>query len=405
MAAGIAAVQKGIKKIVLAYSGGLDTSVILHWLREQTGAEVVAFAADLGQGGELARASKNADKLGAKLCVADLGEEFVKDYVFAALRANAVYEGFYLLGTAIARPIIAAKQVELAHELKADAVAHGATGKGNDQIRFELAYAALDPNLKVLAPWRHWRLKSRSQLLAYAQERLPIDDFSAADPPYSTDANLLHVSYEGKDLEDPWRPPPPNMFRLTVSPQKAPDKTEELTIGFRGGDPISINGEKFSAAGILQRLNEVAGAAGIGRVDIVENRFIGIKSRGVYETPGGTVLSVARRALESITLERGAAHLKDSLMPRYAELVYNGFWFTPQRRMLQAAIDEQSGVVNGEVRVGLYKGNVTILGRRSPNSLYREELATFEAEDVFSPIDSEGFIKLQSLSLRGQGKK
>ena len=392
-------------KIVLAYSGGLDTSVILHWLRENTGSEVVAFAADLGQGGkdELDRAMANAATLKAQIVVEDLREEFISDFVFPMWRANALYEGVYLLGTSIARPLIAARQVALAQQINATGVAHGATGKGNDQVRFELAYAALAPHLKVYAPWRSWQFQSRSELLEYAKRHIAISGFSGDEPPYSTDANLLHISYEGKVLEDPWQSPPEDMFRLTVSPQQAPDKPQEVIVAFTDGDPVAVDGKTLSPAKLVAHLNKVAGANGIGRVDMVENRFIGIKSRGVYETPAGTVIAVARRALESITLAKHSAHLKDELMPRYAELVYNGFWFSEERQMLQAAIDTHRHQITGEVRLLLYKGNVVVKGRRSPHSLYDASLATFEAEDVFTPADAGGFIKLNALGLNALG--
>ncbi len=393
---------RDIKKVVLAYSGGLDTSVILKWLQEAYGCEVVTFTADLGQGEELEPARAKAEMLGVKeIYIEDLRETFVRDYVFPMFRANALYEGVYLLGTSIARPLIAKRQIEIARETGADAVAHGATGKGNDQVRFELAYYALDPDIRVIAPWREWDLDSRAKLIAFAERhQIPIAKDKRGEAPYSTDANLLHISFEGKALEDPWTPPDEDMFERTVAPEKAPDEPTIIDIEFARGDPVAIDGEALSPAALLARLNALAGANGVGRVDLVENRFVGMKSRGVYETPGGTVLLAARRAMESITLDRGAAHLKDELMPRYAELVYNGFWFSPEREMLQAAIDKSQERVNGVVRVKLYKGSVTVLGRRSPDSLYSQEHVTFEADQVYNQQDAAGFIRLNALRLR-----
>ena len=391
-----------VKKVVLAYSGGLDTSVILRWLQDAYGCEVVTFTADLGQGEELDGARERAELMGIKeIFVEDLKDEFVRDYVFPMFRANALYEGAYLLGTAIARPLIAKRQIEIAAEVGADAVAHGATGKGNDQVRFELGYYALNPDIKIIAPWREWDLDSRTKLIEYAEKnQIPVPKDKKGEAPYSTDANLLHISYEGKALEDPWREPDEAMFTRTVSPQAAPDKPVTVEIGFAKGDPVAVDGKKLGPAALLQRLNALAGENGIGREDIVENRFVGMKSRGVYETPGGTVLLKARRAMESITLDRGAMHQKDEMMPRYAEAIYNGFWFSPEREMMQAAIDKASENVSGTVRLKLYKGNVTVTGRKSPVSLYSEETATFEADRVFDQRDSEGFIKLNALRFR-----
>ncbi|MEE2746717.1 MAG: argininosuccinate synthase [Pseudomonadota bacterium] len=394
--------KSSINKVVLAYSGGLDTSIILKWLQETYDCEVVTFTADLGQGGETESARTTAELLGIKeIFIEDLKMEFVKDFVFPMFRANALYEGGYLLGTSIARPLIAKRQIEIAEQVGADAVSHGATGKGNDQVRFELGYYSLNPDIKVIAPWREWELDSRTKLIEYAERhQIPINRDKKGEVPYSMDANLLHISYEGKALEDPWLEPDETMFTRTVSPEKAPDRPIELEIGFESGDPISINGKELAPADLLTKLNEIAGANGIGRIDIVENRFIGMKSRGVYETPGGTLLLSARRAIESLTLDKGAMHLKDEIMPRYAELVYNGFWFSPERRMLQAAIDESQSNVCGDVRLKLYKGNVVVLGRKSPNSLYDEDTVTFEADDVYDQRDAEGFIKLNALRLR-----
>ena len=396
------AMQKDVKKIVLAYSGGLDTSVILRWLQETYHCEVVTFTADIGQGEELEPARQKAKLMGVKqIYVDDLREEFVRDFVFPMFRANALYEGTYLLGTSIARPLIAKRQIEIARETGADAVAHGATGKGNDQVRFELSYYALQPDIKVVAPWRTWELNSRTVLLDYAEKhQIPIARDKRGEAPYSTDANLLHISYEGKALEDPWVEPDEDMFTRTVAPEKAPDQAEYVEIGFERGDPVSVNGVALSPASLLAKLNELGGKHGVGRLDLVENRFVGMKSRGVYETPGGTVLSIARRGIESITLDRGAAHLKDELMPRYAELVYFGFWFSPEREMLQAAIDESQKFVNGTVRMKLFKGSARVVGRKSPHSLYRQDYVTFEADQVYNQQDAEGFIKLNALRLR-----
>ena len=394
--------SEAVKKVVLAYSGGLDTSVILRWLQDSYGCEVVTFTADLGQGDELDEARSKAEMLGIKeIFVEDLREEFVRDYVFPMFRANAVYEGAYLLGTAIARPLIAKRQMEIAAQVGADAVAHGATGKGNDQVRFELVYYALNPDIKIIAPWREWDLDSRAKLIEYADKnQIPVPKDKEGEAPYSMDANLLHVSYEGKALEDPWREPSESMFTRSVSPEAAPDQPTTVEIEFVGGDPVAVDGKKLSPAELLARLNALGGDNGIGREDIVENRFVGMKSRGVYETPGGTILFKARRAMESITLDRAAMHLKDEMMPRYAETVYNGFWFSPEREMMQAAINKASEKVTGTVRLKLYKGNVIVTGRKSPVSLYSEETATFEADQVFDQRDSEGFIKLNALRLR-----
>jgi argininosuccinate synthase len=396
---------KSIKKVVLAYSGGLDTSIILKWLQETYGAEVVTFTADLGQGEELAPARKKAEMLGIKpenIFIEDLREEFVADYVFPMFRANALYEGIYLLGTSIARPLIAKKQIEIARATGADAVCHGATGKGNDQVRFELSYYALEPSIKIIAPWREWAFKSREDLIAFAEtHQIPVAKDKRGEAPFSVDANLLHSSSEGKVLEDPAVEPPPYVFMRTVSPEEAPDKATVVTIGFAKGDAVSIDGKKMSPATLLSRLNDLGRDNGIGRVDLVENRFVGMKSRGVYETPGGTILWHAHRAIESITLDRGAAHLKDELMPRYAELIYYGFWFSPERLMLQAAIDKSQEHVEGEVRLKLYKGNVIVIGRTSPKSLYSPTLVTFEDDKgAYDQKDAEGFIKLNALRLR-----
>ncbi|HET8728718.1 MAG TPA: argininosuccinate synthase [Alphaproteobacteria bacterium] len=396
--------NKGIKRVVLAYSGGLDTSVILRWLQDTYRCEVVTFTADLGQGEELEPARKKAEMLGIKpehIFIDDLREEFVRDFVFPMFRANALYEGVYLLGTSIARPLISKRQIEIAAEVGADAVCHGATGKGNDQVRFELGYYALNPHIKVIAPWREWNLNSRTKLLAYAEERqIPIAKNKRGEPPYSTDANLLHISYEGVALEDPWIEPSEEMFTRSVSPEAAPDRPTYVEIEFERGDAVAIDGKRLSPAALLTKLNELGGQNGIGRLDLVENRFVGMKSRGVYETPGGTVLIAAHRAMESITLDRGAGHLKDELMPRYAELIYNGFWFSPEREALQALIDKTQERVNGVVRLKLFKGNVTVVGRKSPNSLYRLDYVTFEEDEVYDQRDAEGFIKLNALRLR-----
>ena len=395
--------QEQVKKVVLAYSGGLDTSVILRWLQDQYNAEVVTFTADIGQGEEVEPARAKAEMLGIKeIFIEDLREEFVRDYVFPMFRANPLYEGVYLLGTSIARPLIAKRQIEIAHAVGADAVSHGATGKGNDQVRFELAYYALQPDIKVIAPWREWDLGSRTKLIEYAeQNQIPIPRDKRGEAPFSVDANLLHISAEGKVLEDPWVAPEEYIFSRSVSPEDAPDSPTEIEIEFDAGDPVAIDGVAMSPATLLTRLNALGGANGIGRIDLVENRFVGMKSRGVYETPGGTILLTARRAMESITLDRGAAHQKDELMPRYAELVYNGFWFSPEREMLQAAIDSSRDAVRGVVRVKLYKGNVIVTGRKSPNSLYNADLVTFEEGAVdYDHGDAHGFIRLNALRLR-----
>ena len=393
-----------VKKVVLAYSGGLDTSVILKWLQETYDCEVVTFTADLGQGEELEPARRKAEMLGIRpenIYIDDLREEFVRDYVFPMFRANAVYEGAYLLGTSIARPLIARRQVEIARETGADAVCHGATGKGNDQVRFELGYYGLAPRIKVIAPWREWDLNSRQKLLAFAERhQIPIAKDKRGEAPFSVDANLLHISAEGKVLEDPWETPPEDVYTRTVAPEQAPDAPTRVTIDFEAGDPVAVDGEPLSPATLLARLNDLAGANGVGRLDIVENRFVGMKSRGVYETPGGTVLLHAHRAIESLTLDRGAAHLKDELMPRYAESVYNGFWWSPEREMLQAAIDHSQRHVTGSVRLKLYKGNVVVEGRSSPKSLYSQAHVTFEEDTVYDQRDAEGFIKLNALRLR-----
>jgi argininosuccinate synthase len=388
------------KKIVLAYSGGLDTSVILTWLIETYHAEVIAFCADLGQGEELAPVEGKAKASGAsRVYIDDLREEFARDFVFPILRANAVYEGSYLLGTSIARPLIAKRQIEIAKAEGADTVSHGATGKGNDQVRFEVTYYALHPDIRVIVPWRLWDLNSRSKLVAYAEARkIPIP--VTAEKPYSSDRNLLHVSYEGGILEDPWREPYEDMFTLTVSPQQAPDAPEYVEIDYDAGDPVAVNGERLSPANVIARLNALGGAHGIGRVDLVENRYVGMKSRGVYETPGGTILHVAHRAVESLTLDREVLHLRDSLIPRYAEMVYYGYWFSPERRMLQSAIDEAQRAVTGTARLKLYKGNVTVAGRKAPQSLYRPDIATFEEDSVYQQADAEGFIQLNALRLK-----
>ena len=394
--------KKDVKKVVLAYSGGLDTSVILRWLQDHYACEVVTFTADLGQGEELEPARKKAEMMGIKqIFVEDLREEFVRDFVFPMFRANTLYEGVYLLGTSIARPLIAKRQIEIARQVGADAVAHGATGKGNDQVRFELTYYALEPGIKIIAPWREWDLNSRTKLIEYAEKhQIPIPKDKKGEPPYSMDANLLHISYEGKALEDPWVAPDESIFLRTVSPETAPDKPLEITVDFERGDAVAVDGKKMSPATLLDHLNKVGGAHGVGRIDLVENRFVGMKSRGIYETPGGTVLHVAHRAMESITLDRGAAHLKDEVMPRYAEMIYNGFWYSPEREMLQALIDKSQARVSGTVRLKLYKGNVWVTGRRSPVSLYNQELVTFEADTVYNQRDAEGFIKLNALRLR-----
>ena len=388
-------------KIVLAYSGGLDTSVILKWLQTEYNADVIAYAADLGQGAELDEAKAKAKKLGAKkIYIENLKEEFVKDYVFPMFRCNTIYEGEYLLGTSIARPLIAKRQIEIAKKEQANAVSHGATGKGNDQVRFEFSYYALEPKIKVIAPWREWDLSSRTKLLEFAaKHKIPIMKHNRTESPYSVDANVLHRSAEGKILEDPWKRPPENVFGISKSPQSAPNKETVITIQFKKGDPVAINGKKLSPFNLLEKLNSLGAANGIGRVDIVENRYVGIKSRGVYETPGGTILLKAHRAMESITLDREEVFTKDELMPKYARLVYNGYWFAPERVMMQKAIDETQKRVNGEVKLVLYKGNVIVIGRKSPNSLYDEDLATFESSN-YDQRDAEGFIKLNALRLK-----
>ncbi|GBQ29565.1 argininosuccinate synthase [Gluconacetobacter sacchari DSM 12717] len=394
---------KDVKKVVLAYSGGLDTSVILRWLQTTYGCEVVTFTADLGQGEELEPARKKAEMFGVKeIFVEDLRETFVKDFVFPMFRANTLYEGQYLLGTSIARPLIAQRQIEIAEAVGADAVAHGATGKGNDQVRFELAYYALKPDVTVIAPWREWDLTSRTRLLAFAEEhQIPIARDKRGEAPFSVDANLLHSSSEGKLLEDPAEAPDEIVFQRTISPEAAPDVATEIAIDFVSGDPVALNGVTLSPATLLTRLNELGKANGIGRLDLVENRFVGMKSRGIYETPGGTILLTAHRSMESITLDREAGHLKDSLMPRYAEIIYNGFWFSPERRMLQALIDESQHSVTGRVRLKLYKGNVICVGRESPNSLYDTRVVTFEDDEgAYNQADAQGFIKLNALRLR-----
>ena len=397
--------SRKVKKVVLAYSGGLDTSIILKWLQETYDCEVVTFTGDLGQGEELGPAREKALQLGIKkqnIYIEDLREEFVRDFVFPMFRANAVYEGVYLLGTSIARPLIAKAQIDIARKTGADAVCHGATGKGNDQVRFELSYYALEPNIRIIAPWREWKFKGRAELISFARKhRIPIATGKENDAPYSVDANLLHSSSEGKVLEDPAIEAPPMVYQRTISPMEAPDKATEITIGFKAGDPVSINGKKLSPAELLTALNRLGRDNGIGRIDLVENRFVGMKSRGIYETPGGTILLAAHRAIESITLDRGAAHLKDDFMPRYAELIYNGFWFSPEREMLQAMIDKSQEHVEGEVRLKLYKGNVIVTGRESKKSLYAMNLVTFEDDKgAYDQKDAEGFIRLNALRLR-----
>lgn len=399
------------KKVVLAYSGGLDTSVIVRWLQDTYDAEVVTFTADIGQGEEVEPARAKAKALGVEeIYIEDLREDFVKNYVFPMFRANAIYEGEYLLGTSIARPLIARRLVEIADETGADAISHGATGKGNDQVRFELGAYALKPGIQVIAPWREWDLTSRDTLMAYCESHnIPVDfSSSKKKSPYSMDANLLHISYEGGILEDPWAEAEEDMWRWSVSPEAAPETPTYIELGFKGGDPITLDGEALTPATMLERLNTIAGANGVGRLDIVENRYVGMKARGCYETPGGTVMLKAHRAIESITLDREAAHLKDSLMPKYAELIYNGYWWSPERKMLQAAIDESQAVVNGVVRLKLYKGNVTVVGRQSEDTLFDERIATFdEDEGAYNQADAEGFIKLNALRLRiaaGKGR-
>lgn len=395
-----------IKKIVLAYSGGLDTSVMLRWLKEHYGCEVVCYCADVGQGAELSGLKEKAIATGAsKLYIEDLREEFVRDYVWTAVKANAVYEGVYLMGTSLARPVIAKRQIEIAQQEGADAVAHGATGKGNDQVRFELTYYALQPNIKVIAPWREWEYKGRADLMAYAKDHgIPVT--ATAAKPYSTDANLMHISYEGGILEDPWNEPPESIFQLTRSPENAGTEAQYVEISFAKGEPVAIDGRRMNPVALLERLNELGGAHGIGRVDLVENRFVGMKSRGVYETPGVTILHAAHRALESLTLDREVMHLRDSLGVKFAEQVYYGFWFAPEFKLMRKLIDETQVKVSGDVRLKLYRGNAIVVGRRSPNSLYDENIATFEADTVYNQRDAEGFIKLNALRLRlggGQG--
>ena len=389
-----------MKKVVLAYSGGLDTSVILKWIKETYGCEVIAYVADLGQCEDLEEIRVRARETGAsQVVVEDVREEFVTEYVFPALRANAVYEGTYLMGTSLARPLIARRQLAVAHREGAEAVAHGATGKGNDQVRFELTYLALDPHIKVVAPWREWDFRSRKDLIDYAREQ-DIKITVTAEKPYSVDANLLHTSYEGGVLEDPWAGPPDDMFQTTVSPEQAPDRPLVIEVDFEKGNPVAVDGTSMSPARLLEHLNRIGGDNGIGRVDMVENRFVGMKSRGVYETPGGTILHVAHRAVESITMDREVMFLRDSLIPEYARRVYNGFWFSPEMEVLQGMVDQTQGEVSGRARLKLYKGNVTVQGRRSAESMYREDFATFEEDEVYSQKDAEGFIRLQALRLR-----
>lgn len=399
--------RESIKKVVLAYSGGLDTSVILKWLKETYGCEVVAFCADLGQGEDLKAVKKKALAIGAsKVYVEDLREVFVKDHIFPMLRGNAVYEGSYLLGTSIARPLIARRQIDLARKEGADAVSHGATGKGNDQVRFEVTYLALAPKVRCIAPWREWSFRSRRELIEYASGRgIPVTATKAK--PYSMDLNLFHISYEGGILEDPWEAPPEEIFQMTVSPEKAPNKPRVIEIDYERGDPVAVDGARMSPATLLARLNRLGGEHGIGRVDLVENRYVGMKSRGVYETPGGTILHAAHRGLESITLDREVLHLRDSLVPKYAELIYNGYWYAPEREMLQKALDDAQQDVTGTVRVKLYKGSCTVVGRRSDRSLYRLDLATFEEDEAYHQKDAEGFIRLSALRLaiRAQRRK
>ncbi|MEZ5792273.1 MAG: argininosuccinate synthase [Nitratireductor sp.] len=395
--------HNGVKKVVLAYSGGLDTSIILKWLQTEYGAEVVTFTADLGQGEELEPARRKAEMMGIReIYIEDLREEFISDFVYPMFRANAVYEGVYLLGTSIARPLISKRLVEIAAETGADAIAHGATGKGNDQVRFELSALALNPDIKIIAPWREWTFKSRTDLIDFAEKhQIPVPKDKRGEAPFSVDANLLHSSSEGKVLEDPWDEPPHYVYQRTVSPMDAPDAVTEIEIEFSKGDAIALDGERMSPATLFARLNDLGRDNGIGRLDLVENRFVGMKSRGVYETPGGTILLVAHRAMESITLDRGAGHLKDELMPRYAELIYNGFWFSPEREMLQAAIDHSQHHVEGKVRLKLYKGNVIVTGRESDKSLYNEALVTFEDDrGAYDQKDANGFIRLNALRLR-----
>ncbi len=394
--------KKKIKKVVLAYSGGLDTSVAIRWLKETYRCQVIAFCADLGQEEDLQIIMKKALAAGANnVYVEDLREVFARDYLLPMLRANAVYEGSYLLGTAIARPLIARRQAEIARRERADAIAHGATGKGNDQVRFELTYLAMDPSLRIIAPWREWKFRSRTDLMDYA-ERYSIPIPTTKKKPYSIDRNLFHTSYEGGVLEDPWREPPEEMFQMTVSPETAPDQPEDLKIGFKEGNPVTVNGRRHTPAALIALLNQLGGAHGIGRVDLVENRYIGMKSRGVYETPGGTLLHIAHRAVESITMDREVMHLRDSLIPRYSELVYYGYWFSPEREMLQQTVDAAQASVEGVARLRLYKGGASVIGRKSKHSLYNPELATFEAEEVFDPLEAGGFIRLNALRLQLQ---
>ncbi len=398
----------GIKKVVLAFSGGLDTSVILKWLQQTYACEVVTFTADLGQGEELEPARAKAQLLGVKeIFIEDLREEFVRDYVFPMMRANALYEGQYLLGTSIARPLIAKKQIEIAQKVGADAVSHGATGKGNDQVRFELGYYALNPDIKIIAPWREWDLTSREALIAFAEShQIPIPRDKRGESPFSTDANLLHTSSEGKVLEDPWEEVPDYVYSRTNNPEDAPDAPQIVTVDFERGDAVAVDGVGMSPATLLAHLNDLGRTHGIGRLDLVENRFVGMKSRGMYETPGGTILHIAHRGIEQITLDRGAAHLKDELAPRYAELIYNGFWFSPEREMLQAAIDHSQQHVTGTVRLKLYKGQAWVIGRKSPHSLYSSRIVTFEDDaGAYDQRDAEGFIKLNALRLRLLGRR
>lgn len=391
---------KKVKRTVLAYSGGLDTSVIIQWLKETYDSEVVAFVADVGQGTEINGLKEKALKSGASsVHILDLKEEFVKDFVFPMLRAGAVYEGSYMLGTSIARPLIAKAQMEIAHKVKADSVSHGATGKGNDQIRFELTYYAMDPHINVIAPWREWDLKGRADLLRYAKKH-NIDVPVTKKKPYSMDRNLFHLSFEGGILEDPWKAPKEDMFLMTVSPEKAPSRPTYVEVEFKAGDPVKVNGKAMSPATLLEHLNKLGGRNGIGRVDIVESRYVGMKSRGVYETPGGTILHVGRQAVESLTMDRDLMHLRDTLMPRYAELIYNGYWYAPERKAMQAFIDESAASVSGTARLKLYKGNVTIVGRKAPTSLYRPDFATFEEDAVYDQKDANGFIKVNALRLK-----
>ena len=395
-----------VKKVVLAYSGGLDTSVILRWLQEEYDCEVVTFTADIGQGEEIEPARALAKAMGIKeIYIEDLKEEFVKDYVFPMFKASAIYEGTYLLGTAIARPLIAKRQIEIAKETSADSVSHGATGKGNDQIRFELGYLGLNPDINIIAPWREWSLDSRTKLIEWAEKRnITVPKDKRGEPPYSTDANLLHISYEGKALEDPWVSADEDMFTRTVSPELAPDEAEEVIIEFEEGTPIAVNGKKLSPAQLLEDLNIRAGKHGVGRVDIVENRFVGMKSRGVYETPGGTILHIAHRGIEQLILDGPSMLLRDEIMPKYASLIYNGLWFSPEREMLQAMIDTSQKNVTGEVKIKLYKGSCSLLGRRSPKSIYNEGIVTFEASNSYNQKDADGFIKLNALRLKQRNR-